>query len=785
MAAAAEGGAPADTAIPPPVMPEPAGPPRIGRILVAGNVQTDSARIVRTFEVTPGGIYSEDEVRRGLRKLFALGVFSDVYVDRVPQLGGVTDLVVHVVERPRIASIGFTGNHNRETSELERKLVLHKGEIYSPTVVQAQVDSLLRYYHDEGYALAKIEAHADTTSAREVAVQFRIQEGEKVRIRKIVFEGRTAFSNGKLRKNMKTKQKGFFGGGEVREEEWPENKEKLETFYHDHGYRDMRVVSQDLKPGDTPRHLTLVVRIDQGRPYVMGHDAWSGNTVVSTDRLQKLWKLKPGDTYDASKIDATQGGAYGEYAEEGYLYVGVEPRETVRADSIVDVTFGVTEGKPSNVHLVKITGNKATREKVIRREIDIHEGDRFKRSALVRTQGDLFRLGLFEDVKVDFTPAESTDVDIVLNVKEKQVGTASAGAGYTSQSGLTGFLELGHNNVLGNGQSLSLHLERGSNLSNYYLSFTEPWFHDTPTLLGFSAFNSQQELDLFTEKRVGGSARIGRPLGWPDYSRGSISYQLEDVTITQLGSTLTPQDSIALIGVSVNEPVLTSTVNLSFLRNSTDNPFYPTRGTKLSIEDELAGGPFGGHVEFHKHRIEGRLYLPSIFRSWTTMFRGRVGIIGQYAKPVPPYETFRLGGGTTPDPLRGYDDYQVVPEQNIRLVDVGYDTQTVTDTGDTVTTHVPVFTKVRYPGGRALLLYTIEQQFPIVHPLHGVIFFDAGNVWETWGQARPWDLKTSVGAGIRMEIPLLGNIGFDYGYGFNRDDGARGKGHLLLGSFAF
>ena len=193
---------------------------------------------------------------------------------------------------------------------------------------------------------------------------------------------------------------------------------------------------------------------------------------------------------------------------------------------------------------------------MIRREIDLHEGDRFKKSALMRTQSDINRLALFEDVQVDFAPAESTDVDINLKVKEKQVGTASAGAGYTAQTGVTGFLELAHNNVLGNGQSLALHLERGANVEDYTLSFTEPWFRGTPTLLGFSAFNTRTERDLFEEKHVGASVRIGRPLPWPDYSRGSLSYRLENVTIDGVPTTV--EESAALEGQTIGKPVLTT-----------------------------------------------------------------------------------------------------------------------------------------------------------------------------------------------------------------------------------
>ena len=249
-------------------------------------------------------------------------------------------------------------------------------------------------------------------------------------------------------------------------------------------------------------------------------------------------------------------------------------------------------------------------------------------------------------MQLDFSPAESTDVDINLKVKEKQVGTASAGAGYTAQSGLTGFLDLGHNNVLGNGQSLALHVERGARTSNYSMSFTEPWFRDTPTLLGISAFNTSSVLDLYNEKRVGGSVRVGRPLRWPDYSRGSLGCSLENVTINIDKPTLTAQDSIVLRGLENGQPTLTSSVSGSFLRNNANNPFYPTKGTRLSIDAIATGGLFGGAVDFHKEKVEGRAYLPSLARGVTTMVRLRFGFLNPYPDqnlPVPPYERFRMG----------------------------------------------------------------------------------------------------------------------------------------------
>ena len=780
--------------------PAPAPALHVGRVDVRGNHIADSLRVIRTFEVFTGQPYSDEAVRRGIRKLFALGIFEDISTER-NEHDGVVDLTIHVQERPRIGKFVFHGNAKKSNSDLEKKLQIRVGEAYSPSAVHAQVDTLLKLYTDDGYAQAAITPYADTLETRhDVAIRFEIHEGEKVKISEVQVVGVTAFQTKVLRKQMKSKPGGLFGGGDVKDENFELDKQKVEAYYHNHGYRDAKVIGHELKPGDTPKHLIYVITVDEGSPYRFGKITWTGNTVVPSDELARAWRPRIWAPYDASAIEKAQGEAYSAYAERGYLYLNVEPRETVR-DSMVDIEFHVGEGVPSNIRYVNITGNKGTREKVIRRQLSIHEGDRFRRSALVRTQGDLMRLGLFEDVALDFAPAESSDVDLNIKVKEKQVGTASAGAGYTSQNGLTGFIELGHNNVLGNAQVLQLHLERGGSSSNYLLSFTEPWFHDTPTLLGFSLYNSYLLRDYYREKRVGGSAQIGRPLLHPDYSHIAVAYRLENVTYDSLSAVVATsvQDSIVLQDIEPGKPRRTSGATVTFNRSTANNPFYPTRGSRFGITSDFTGGPFGGTVSYQQHRLDARVYFPSFMRGVTTMMKARFGAAGEYLwkqdEHVPAYERFRLGGGSTVDPLRGYDDYMIVPDQYNQIVYERYNARPDT-VGSVIGTKYdfrPVL--VRYPGGRFFSAYTIEQQFPVVNPLHAVMFVDAGNSWDLGRDWQPFHLKYGAGIGFRLEIPLLGNIGFDYAYGFNRTNMAidrfgnpyitqspRWVGHFLLGN---
>ena len=236
----------------------------IGRVSVTGNAFTDSLRILRTFEVPTGARFSTDMVRRGTRKLIALGLFSDIKVDRSIH-DGVIDLTIIVTERPRLKAIHFTGNKKREEVDLEKKLFLRPGETYSNSQTLVQVDSLLKYYREEGFARAKVTPRADTLAAsNEVDLTFVVEEGEKVRITDIDFTGRSAFSEKRLRKAMKTKAKGFFGGGDLKDETFAEDRAKLEGWYHDHGYRYAKVTGFELKPGATPQALTLEGGVESG-----------------------------------------------------------------------------------------------------------------------------------------------------------------------------------------------------------------------------------------------------------------------------------------------------------------------------------------------------------------------------------------------------------------------------------------------------------------------------------------------------------------------------------------
>ncbi len=754
----------APSALPPtaptlPPGPDPGGTTLIRSIRASGFVHVDSVVVVRTFGLRPGDPYSRDAVRDGVRRLFQSGLYTDVDVQDVPVGNGVA-LTVTVRERPRIKAIRFQGGGKIEESKLKPKLTSTDGQLLDPGTVELDAGKIADAYAEEGYARARVTSRVEPAGPGVVDLVFAIDEGPKVKVRDIVVHSPGELRESDLAGAMKSKKPGFLRGGTFKPSKLADDETQLRLYMRSRGYKDADVDS--IRPVYTAdgKGVALHVYLRHGARYRFGNVSWSGNTAVPAGALNLSTVIEPSEPYSEPKIHKTLEGAYTLYQEQGFLYLSIDPRFSER-DSIVDIEFVVNEGIRSRVADLQIVGNTRTKENVIRREASVRPGDVFRRSSLIRTQRDIFALGFFQDVTVDYQPTgDSADINLTLKVQEKQTGTASAGAGFASSTGLTGFIELGHNNLFGNGQSIALHLERGGKRSSFELSFTDPWIRDTPLTVGFSLFNTERELDVYDRKDVGGGVRFGRPLPWPDYSRGLISYDLRNVTLDDFIDA-TPGESSNLTTLRATDwPRLVSSVTLSLSRVSTDNPFYAARGSRIGWTNTFAGGPLGGVEQFYKSTFDIKNYS-RLTGPFVLMLRGRAGFLG--GASVPDYERFRLGG-TTVDYVRGYSDYYVVPRTNI--------------TRDPVTGRV----LERYPGGRKMLIAGAEVQFPIAEPLHGLLFFDAGNTWNSTREIDLGDLRRSVGFGVRFEVPALGRIGFDLGYGLDREEGAGWRTHFQLGN---
>lgn len=746
----------------PPAAPETPvlrGPSVIRSVRASGFANVDSTVILRTFALKAGDAFDPAALRAGVRRLFATGLFADVNVQDVSTAEGV-DLHVRVQEKARIQAVQFSGAKKIEEKTLQTKITAAPGQLLDPGTLELDARKIRDAYAEEGYSRARVTPTTRPTGPGAVSVVFEIDEGSKLKVRSIAVHGERTLSEKGIRKAMKSRTPAFLRSGTYKPAQLEEDETRIRLYMRSRGFRDADVDSIRAVETADGKGVALHVFVREGPRYRFGNVAWTGNTAVPRLALDLATVIRAGTPYNETEVQKTLEQAYSLYQEQGYLFLSIEPRFSDR-DSIVDVEFQVQEGTRSRVADFRIVGNTRTKENVIRREAIVRPGDVFRRSSLIRTQRDIFGLGYFQDVNVDYEPTgDSADIRLTLRVQEKQTGTASAGAGYSSQTGVTGFLELGHNNLFGNGQSVAIRLERGGKRSNIELSFTEPWFRDTPLTLGADIFNTRRDLDFYDRKDVGGGFRLGRPIPWPDYTRGVIAFDLRDVTLSDIRPASPGEPSNLAELRNTDWPRRVTSVSLTFTRNSTDNPFYPTRGSRLIWASEIAGGLFGGVEHYTKETVELRNYA-RLVSPVTLMLRGKAGFLA--GSTVPDYERFRLGG-TTSDFLRGYPDYYVVPRANI--------------TRDPVTGRV----LDRYPGGRTMLILTSELQFPIAEPLRGLFFFEAGNTWNSTRDLDLGDLRKSVGVGVRLEVPALGRVGFDLGYGLDREEGGQWETHFQLGN---
>jgi len=479
---------------------------------VRGNVLTDSVLVRRTFGIEPGDTLTPTAVSEGIKALFALGFYSDIRA-KVRKAGDGWVLVIQVEEWPKIFERKFKGNENIDDDDLAKDSEITVGSIVKGSEIEKERRRIEELYSEKGYPNAVVTPKIKPLpGGRETILIFEIDEGERVRVVDLLFEGNQAFPDDKLRGVVKTKAKSWWRKGYFKEEQLKEDRERLEAFYRKHGYRDAIVEDTRLNYVGEGTEVTITYAINEGRHFVVGHVAVEGNEAVGTDVLMSRVKLEPGREYNGDKLDESLMGLQEIYSDIGYVYATIDPHTAERGDTL-DVTFEIEEGVRAHIADVKIKGNTRTREKVIRRELVVRPGDVFSRAALLRSQREVMSLGYFEDVQLSFQPAgPAGDLDVTFEVKEKQVGTAVAGAGFSSDVGLTGFVQLGHNNLFGKGQSVTLHLERGARRSNVEISFTEPWFRDTPTLLGVDVYKMSRERDIFDERRAGGAVRIGRKL---------------------------------------------------------------------------------------------------------------------------------------------------------------------------------------------------------------------------------------------------------------------------------
>lgn len=716
---------------------------------VIGNKSISIATILSKIKTRVGQEYLQTVISDDLKRLYNTGYFSDVRVDRQDDEGGVK-VMIYVTEKPVVESITFSKTYHIKTAALKRKIKTREGEFLDNKSLRDDVKTIEELYAQKGLTLAKVDV--ETTLERETnktKLHFVVNEGQKVRIKKINIYGNDTYPDKKILRIIKTRPRSFFGltSGYLKEEILQEDMDRVISFYEQQGFIDATAdySAEPLEKG----FVDIDIRISEGQRYYVGEIVVTGNTVVSVqDILKVMEEIKEGDVFSRERLSVDLSHVRSLYFDKGYIFANVS--ETTALDpqtGKVNVKLDIQEGEVAYVEKIKIQGNTRTRDIVIRRELLVHPTDQFDGAKLRRSKERLNNLGYFEDVSFDIEDTESLNKkDLVVQVKEAKTGTFSFGGGFSTVDQIVGFVEIEQRNFdftnwptfTGGGQNLQLRAETGSTRSNLLLSFTEPWLFDYPISGGFDAYRTERfrEKDIgfaYDEERVGGNLRFGKKFS--EYVSGGVSYKREEVTIENLEEGVSA-DLVAETGTN-----LISMIGFNLSRDSRDSRFSPTQGLFINGGVDVAGGLLGGDKDFYRLDGRGSYYVPLKFKSVLEL-RLRAGVVDAYdnSDKVPIFERFFAGGART---IRGYEERQVGPLD--------------ANTADPI-------------GGESIVVGNAEYTIPLIEFIKLAAFFDVGNVWAEMDDFGSGDFKSGTGLGLRIKTPI-GPVNLDYGYPLNDEPG--------------
>ena len=771
---------------------------------VEGNVVSSANTIIFTSGLRKGLTVSASEFPRAIKRLWQLGLFDDVQIRYDDEYNNEVSITLIVTESSVVGEVVFEGNRKIKDSKFIEELEITTGQRIKPNTLHEKKKQMKKLYAEKGYLKAEIDfeligsnkmSNLFDGKAQSITkdIIFKIKENEKIKLRNIYFEGNETYSDFRLRFLMKeTKQQRwyYFWRTAFEKDKLETDKEKIIEFYQNKGHKDFTIIADSVLYDKNSKYLDVVLLVDEGPKYKYRNFSWEGHSLYSENILSRALGLSKGGNYSEEDFTrAVYDRMQGLYMDKGYIYSRIEPEITPVDNDSLDIHFIISENHKVFIRNILIKGNERTRENVIRRIMRIYPGDVFNKERLLRTHREIMMLNYFGNVVPDVVPVDDDKVDIEIAVEEKSSGQANMNMGFSQAFGVTGGGGFSLPNFRGKGQHLALSFEVGAaNYNNSYfgssyrpqkreratLSFTDPMVNDTNNLLSGSLFYSfsgrssmnYAPLDMITK---GGSFRWGRRFKWPDdYFRGSWSFTGHQRTYEAEND-----EQLQLYTGGLNQTVGIS-INQSISRDSRDHPEFPTIGSLMALSSSISGGLLGGNEDFHKHVLNLEWYTPTF---WKFVLMSSVKLGGIKALPsednersiIPFNERFIMGGSGMiyGNPLRGYEDNRVGP---------------LTSSGGPF-------------GGNALLSVTTEFRVPFSENpvVYGMIFAEMGNVWieshlqEKFNLPRigPIDLKRSAGVGIRFFMPMIGKLGFDFGYGFddlNGDGEAEGwKSSITIG----
>ncbi len=723
---------------------------RIASIEVQGTDILDPDVVLLRLQVQEGDLYDPEELNREIRRIFDLGYFDDVQLQVEPTPQG-KELIIVVEERPLIQNINISGADNVREKDIREVLTTRTGSVVNPRIISEDLARIRELYRGKAYYNATVSYDISEIDDRQANLNIRIDEGSRLFIRGIRIQGAEEVSERTLRREMALKRRGIFswltGRGILREELLDRDVAAIEAFYADKGFIDVRVGQPEVDYEEDGIYLTF--HVQEGERYKMGEVGFRGDLLVSEEELKEITQLddlaREDDYFSRSVMREDTQNLADFYTDFGYAFADADVDMHVdEEEKIVNVVYNLNKGDRIYIGRVLIEGNTRTRDNVIRREMRLTDGDMFRGSDLKRSSQRLHRLEFFEDVDIQPVPTDQENVlDLVVQVKEKPTGMLSAGAGYSSYDKVFFTAMIQQRNLFGKGYSLSFAGSFGARTTRFDLSFWNPSFRDSDLGLGTDLYWVDDEFFTYDKETRGGRLRFAYPLG--EYTRLHWNYRLDKYTIKNVDDDA-HRDIQDLEGENWS-----SAFYVAAVRDTRDRRLNPTRGTRNILSIEYAGGVLQGDDNFVKYIFRSDYYRPFIGES-VFHWRGQAGyVMRNTGEDIPNFELFRLGGI---DSVRGYAARKLAPRF---------------DDGEVKGGDKHFFTNFE-------LLYPLNKDIGLM----GLVFFDAGNVWDI-GESVDLDLYKSVGAGIRWYSPL-GPIRVEWGYALDDlEDSKRSQLEFSLG----
>ena len=735
------------------------GPWEVGVVEVIGNINVKPKVVIKVGKARKGKIYYQDFVNSDISSILGLGSMAKVSVDIADIQGrpvavkfrdiassSNTMAITYIVsEKFMIKEVRIAGSKGLSKGTVQDEMSLKEKDFFDELKIREDIIKITDKYHEKGYIEAKADYEISyDTAAHTCYLTINVVEGKKAKIAQVTLEGVKAFKTKKLVKKMKNRPQKIYSPQDL-ENDYKE----IETFYKNNGYSEFKLESSSVTFNEDKSLVFFKAVLSEGPRQRFGVTLFAGNTVYSSKDLLELLEYRRGKLFNQEKLDDSIRTLQDKYADKGYLKALLKPEKNPNdGTGQLDITFRITENNPIYVGNIDVEGNKATKTYVLRREIVQKEGQIFSSSKIRRSQEKLFNLGFLDDVGIAINPAPDPDkVDLVFDVAEGKPGMLTVGAGISSSDGLVGTLSLSHLNLLGRAYKTSLSWNFGKKVQDYNLSWSTPWIGNHPTTLGLDVYNTrrykpyQDTLSAYTERRTGGKVTVG-PRFEDDKYHLTTSYTYEKVKISGVDAAYTKE---LPEGTSV-----TSSIYVEFARDTRDNVWDPTKGSKVSLGVDLTGGPLLGDVNYYKpsftytHNL--KLFsiddYPFVFAASNKAGYGAG--FGRTPK-LPVYERYFLGGADT---IRGYSNNGQIGPLN---------------------------------GGKVYDILNLEFHFPLAREKKRTIvqwafFLDVGNSWERFSNFSTRtgtgvnDLKVGAGFGIRFTTPAF-PIRLDWGYGFNHKPG--------------